>query len=248
MKSIVIIIFALCNCLSSIKASEIKIEHQFRLCDSDESILEKFGIDEKSNTEIQGKKFKIYYVDTLDRLYNKSNWSIRFREKNNKVELTIKNKIDPIVDVSKYSNIECEYNLHGTTKEYACKLTSEVSINDFEKILKGSKNWTTLLSKVQLELIKDLNVVHESAKVWGVLDAERHQWNDKKLGAISVDLIHSEKDNSATYNEISIRYPVSNSNTFSKKFEEYLQNSGVGLCSDQMQWGIDKFDVIEILN
>ena len=71
-------------------------------------------------------------------------------------------------------------------------------------------------------MVNDQNVVYEDAKVWGVLEAERHQLNDKNLGTISVDLIHSQKDASVTYNEISIRYLANNTSVMSKKFEELL--------------------------
>ena len=58
------------------------IEHQIRICDTNENIIAEFNLKKNFPIEMQSKKFKIYYAETREHTYSDLKWSIRFREKN----------------------------------------------------------------------------------------------------------------------------------------------------------------------
>ncbi len=236
------------NANATTEKLQTNIEHQIRICDTNENIIAEFNLKKNFPIEMQSKKFKIYYAETREHTYSDLKWSIRFREKNSKVEITVKKKMNLNEEKPKYSNVVCEYDMHGATKEYSCKINSEIPASEFEKVLSNKKNWTKVLDLDQYDFLKENNVVFENAQIYGILEANRFQWTDNNFGLITVDLVHLNHNSSTTFNEISIRYPVGSPTSLSKSFENYVAQSGVIACANQIDWAVDKFQVLEILN
>lgn len=226
----------------------IHSEHQIRLCDNKESIIEKLHLKEIISADIKNKKSYVYYIETKNRDYASLNWSIRVRVKSNKTEITVKKKlVAKDYSNSKYPNMVCEYDLHGPAKNYSCKIDASVSTKEFESVLKNQKKWTDLLDSDQHKFLKEDDALFENAVVFGTLFDERFLWDDSKLGQITVDLTHMVKHQENTFHEISIRYPI-NDKEMGIQFENFVKSTKIKTCENQIDWPINKFDLFDILN
>lgn len=242
----IIIIFTIFISLNTFAASSgaINIEHQVRLCEDEQSIIKKLNLNQE-----ESKKFQTYYIETKNKDYETQGWSIRVRVKSNKTEITVKKKARETDHLeNKYPNIICEYDLHGATKEYSCKLNADLQTADFYKVLKNNKSWIDILDSAQFNLLKDNNLLLRNALIFGELENTRIQWDDHKLGLITLDLVHLSQNANTTFHEISIRYPVNAGKEIGIQFENLLQSAKIKTCSDQVDWPINKFDILEILN
>lgn len=231
------------------KTEELMIEHQIRLCDDAESITKKLDIEKSSSNDSKNKKYETYYVETKERNYQNLEWSIRIRLKQDKTEITLKKKsIANLRLDSKYPNMKCEYDLHANVKDFSCKLTSEISADDFQQVLKNNKNWLDLLDANQYSFLKDNNALFKDAVVYGTMINRRLQWENDSLGAVTLDIIHQDKKASNTFHEISIRYPITAPADIGVNFENYIKSVKIKTCTSQVERPVNKFDLLEILN
>ncbi len=246
--TMILILLMAFNLFNKLMASSI-IEHQVRLCENEQSILEKLSLIPETVKNLQAKEFQVYYLETLKRDFQANNWSLRIRLKKNKIELTVKKKSAPSMDLStKYPGIICEYDLHGSTKDYSCKLNSESSEKDFKNVLANTKVWTELLDQTQKSFLEDHNALFENALVYGTLEDSRFQWDQKDIGTITLDLVHQSHKEEISFHEISIRYLDIEAHDVASKFENFIKENNLTKCSNQIEWPIDKFEVFEVLN
>jgi len=250
-KIVYIILFLnIINSLTTFAASidPINTEHQIRLCDSKQSILEKLKLDNLSSG-FKASFYKVYYLETLNRDLEKNQWSIRVRAKKNKAEITIKKKFLNIPSNVSYSpDMICEYDLHGAVKEYSCKINADISNSEFESVIKKQKNWLDVLDSSQVKFLKDFNANFENVLVFGTLNNERLQWEHPSFGTITLDLVELENSTLNTFHEISIRYPAVNGGVTSLEFEKYFNSKGIKACLNQASWPVDKFNLFKIIN
>lgn len=224
------------------------IEHQIRLCDSEQEIINKFLLNSLVPIDLQTSEFQLYYIDTIKRDYDSLKWSLRVRVKNKKTEITVKKKSIREIDLApKYPNMICEYDLHGSVKEYSCKISTEVLTEDFLQVLKNNKNWLNILDFTQRKFLSDNNALFKNAVIYGSLIDRRFRWEDTKFGLVTLDLIHQYGHEQNTYHEISIRYPFFSSKDVGVQFMNSVQSTGTGICSEQTNYP-SKFDVLEVLN
>lgn len=220
-------------------ASEVLIEHQIRLCDSDEVILKALQINKKD------LKFrKIYYIENIARDLKAKNYTLRLKVKNSKVEVDLKKRIldKQIPDI--FNNGNCEIDKHANVLEKTCKASNGVSEAILQDVISGNSDWTKLLSKEQLNWLSTDQLNHLDPKIYGTLDANRGEANHKELGTITLDLVHVESHEEVKYHEISIRYPLSELSTKASSFEAFVKNRSVKACDNQIDWEINKFDVL----
>lgn len=225
--------------------SDLLIEHQMRLCDDDQSVLKKFELTDLTKNKLQ----KIFYLETHNHDFQTNFWSIRFRVRENEVEITTKLRSDKFIhSPPPYKNVECEYDLHGTAKEYACKINSLISNKDFKRLLNGETNWTELMSGDQLNWLKREKALYQNAFIWGTLENNRYKFDHPKFGTITIDLVHPTNQDDVSYHEISIRYKESKSSNVKELFTQYVKESKVLLCPNQLDWQTDKFQIMTIQN
>lgn len=242
MKCIVILI---CLISFNLVANETKnIEHQLRLCDSSNHILNSLNLNNTGPRE-----FNLYFIETPNKDYETNKWSIRIRFKSNKTEITVKKKSFELEQLDKiYSGMICEYDQHGSVSEYGCKLNADISNNDFDRVIKNKANWTEILSKQQYKLLNDHQMILPNSKVVGFLKNYRYQWDDHFFGTITLDLIHLPNNEDVSFNEISIRYLQNSNVLMGKKFDQLIQSVHINLCTNQVDWEVDKFDLLNVLN
>jgi hypothetical protein len=133
-------------------------------------------------------------------------------------------------------------------KGYSCKLKADIPTDDFYQVLKNNKNWLEILSRAQYDFLKKNNILFENAIVYGTLIDKRIQWSDDTFGVITPDLIHQDKYEQNTFHEISIRYPSDSNPEMGQKFEDFIKRTGITFCDDQINWPVNKFDLLDILN
>jgi hypothetical protein len=148
---------------------------------------------------------------------------------------------------SKYPNMICEYDLHGSEKDYSCKIDANISTQDFYRVLKKEKNWLDLLDSSQYNFLNDNNAILKNAVIYGSLIDQRFRWNDNKFGLVTLDLIHQDGHQQNMYHEISIRYPSTVGRDIGIQFINSVRETGIVLCSEQTNYP-SKFDSLEVLN
>ena len=224
------------------------VEHQIRLCDSEQEIINKFQLNSLIPVDVQTSEFQVYYIDTINRDYESLNWSLRVRVKNKKTEITVKQKsVKELNPAIKYPHMICEYDLHGSVKEYSCKISASVPTEDFFQVLKKNKNWLNLLDSTQRKFLSDNNSLLKNAVIYGSLIARRLRWDDADFGQVTLDLIHQYGHEKNIFHEISIRYPSDTSNNVGFQFVNAVKSTGTELCPEQTNYP-SKFEVLEILN
>lgn len=219
-------------------------EHQIRLCDDNKSIIEKLHL-----SADQKKDFRTYYFETSSLDLGSNGLSVRARLKANHAEITVKKKFGNMnsLKLTSSDQIICENDLHGGVKEYSCKISSNIDKEDFQKVLKGKKNWLKILTEEQLSFLKKYHGDFKEINVYGTLSDNRYQWTDKIFGVVTLDLVEQVNREQVKYNEISIRYNDSD-NLMGPRFEEYFKKTNINACLNQRDWDIDKFATLEILN
>jgi hypothetical protein len=229
-------------------ASDLIVEDQIRLCEKDQSIISKLNLKPILGLGVDSKNYKVYYVETDNRDFQKSKVSLRLRVKEKKVEITVKKRLNRPGDIVETSDMECEYDLHGGSKEYSCKINSDIELSDFEQIINNQKPWSDFLTSNEVKLIEGLKPNFNKAKVFGYLFDNRYQRDNNDLGKITVDLVHPSKNTSNSFHEISIRYKLSEMNQMNKLFNQYVADKKLILCKDQLDWPVDKFSVMDKQN
>jgi uncharacterized protein YjbK len=239
MIKIVMTIFLTLGVASLFAASEVLIEHQIRLCDSDEVILKALQINKKDL-----KLRKIYYIENIARDLKTKNYTLRLKGKNSKVEVDLKKRIldKQIPDI--FNNGNCEIDKHANVLEQTCKSSNEVSETLLKSVIKGEKEWSDILSKEQLNWLSTDQLYHLDPKIYGTLVANRGEANHKELGVITLDLVEVENHQDVKYHEISIRYPLSELSKKSSLFEAFVKDLSVKVCDNQIDWEINKFDIL----
>lgn len=221
----------------------INSEHQIRLCDDNATILEKLQLGANS-----GKKSSVYYLETESRSLGALAVSVRLRMKQDKAEITVKKRFgNSSIKLKSEGQTICENDLHGGVSELSCKINATVDKEEGQKILSGKKNWLEVVSKEQLEFLKKYQATLKDVSVYGTLVNKRYQWTDKVLGEVTLDLVEQVGKEEVKYNEISVRYDENDQQT-GKRFETFFRNTGIKACDNQLDWPLNKFDTLQILN
>jgi uncharacterized protein YjbK len=229
----------------AIFAKDLIVEDQIRLCESDSSIISKLKLKPIFGFGIDQKNYKVYYIETDNRDFQKNKVSLRFRVKEKKVEITVKRRLNAPGEIVESSDMECEYDLHGGVKEYSCKINSDIELSDFKQIINNQKPWSDYLTSSEAQLIESLKNNFNQAKIFGYLVDDRYQRVDSDLGKITLDLVHPSKNQSVSYHEISIRYDLSDMIQINKLFNQYISSKKLIKCKDQLDWSVDKFSVMD---
>lgn len=240
MFKIVMTIFLTLGALKLFAAAETLVEHQIRLCDSDEVILKALQTNKK-----ELKPRKIYYLETFNRELKAKNYTLRLKVKNSKVEVDLKKRIFDTKIPDIFNNGNCEIDKHADVSEKTCKASNGVPEAILQDVISGNSDWTKLLSKEQLNWLSTDQLNHLDPKIYGTLEANRGEFNHKELGTITLDLVQVEKHEDVKYHEISIRYPISEMIQKASIFEAYINELEVKTCSNQIEWEINKFDVLD---
>lgn len=219
------------------------VEHQVRLCDEHKSILNKLEL-----TKTSEKKREVIYVETRDRFYQQNNWTIRIKIKANKVEVDLQKRMNSDDSVSGIEKLECELDRHGPVLQKTCHLPHEISPQNLKKIINSNDSWTLILSKAQEKWLKKESALREDALFHGTLKASRYELSTPDFSEITLDIVHLSSNPFYTYHEISTRYLIKDESTKSTLFENFVKSKKLITCPDQIDWEINKLDVMSILN
>jgi hypothetical protein len=219
------------------------IEHQVRICDSEGQILEKLNL--KSNSV---KKRDIFYIETADQFYRTNGWVIRLKVKSSMAIIDIKKRFRRADIVPAIKNLECEYDKHGPSVEKSCKLSSEIPVSDVKNIINQNKSWINILSSAQKKWLKLEDVIRTDAYFNGILKDKRYEIEHPVLGTITLDTVYLDSNPNITYHEISLRYNEQDEHKMAVLLDNFIQRKNVILCPNQLDWAINKFDVMTVLD
>ncbi|MFA6236049.1 MAG: hypothetical protein WC635_01875 [Bacteriovorax sp.] len=251
LKSILSIsIFTLLSCstwadaivVNLVNSPDSIVEHQVRLCDEHKSILNKLHI---TTSE---KKREVIYVETRDRFYQQNGWTIRIKIKTNTAEIDLKKRLKSNASTTGIEEIECELDKHGSVLQKTCSIHHEISPQKLKKIIDDDDSWTSILSKSQEKWLTKESALREDALFHGTLNASRYELSSPDFSEISLDIVHLSSNPFYTYHEISTRYLLKDLSRKSALFLNYVKSKKLIACPNQIDWEINKFDVMSILN
>ena len=219
--------------------NESIVEHQIRICDDEKNILEAFKF-----SPSQGKKREIIYLETPDSFYKRNGWVIKIKKKPSEITVDIKKRMPNNENVPDLINLECELDKHGPSLEKTCKLTHIISGKLFNEVINKTKPWFEILSPAQFEWLNSRSTIKNNALFYGTLKNTRFEFNHPDLETLSIDAVHLDSDKKITFHEISIRYLESELEIKGPLFESFLKNKNILICPDQLDWSINKFDVM----
>jgi hypothetical protein len=96
--------------------------------------------------------------------------------------------------------------------------------------------------------LKDNNVVFRNAYIFGILDDQRIQWQDQGVGLVTLDFVYQSRNKNNAFHEISIRYPENTGTGEGIEFENFIRSLKIKVCPNQIDWPINKFEILDILN
>lgn len=239
LRSCLVTFFALTSLSAHALEDGLFIEHQLRICDSKKEVLKKLNL-HKSDAQVR----TLFYVETPDQFYRETGWVIKLKLKKKTVDIDIKRRMKNASPNAEISGIECEYDKHDNSIEKTCSLGSEVALKDFEKIIKEKKSWTGILSSDQKKWLTAHSEIKADARILGTIKDERFEINHETLGVMTVDTAYLASDENVTFYEVSVRYPKQDLNTKGPLFEDFINDTRIGLCADQMDWPVNKYDLM----
>jgi hypothetical protein len=207
--------------LNSLVASASPTEIQVNICEPQASAQQKLDLIKWKNDATE----QVQFIDNQDLSFYKSGWvlKISFNDKF-KAKVTLKNN-DASLDEEK----DCEYDLHGDNKKWACKLSEK---RDADKIKRAivAKEINAIVSEDQLRwLSKYDRPLPPSADITNVFYESSYSLDVENL---SLTLNFSRNSKGQEFNEISSRTD-SDEKTVQIKLLSYLKEHNINLCADQ---------------
>lgn len=235
-----ILILLAMSAMASQVETDLKVEHQIRLCDTKENVIEKLKLEATSfSTQ------SIMYIETADRYYQQNRWTLRLKINANTVTLDAKKRYAQDEATPVINKIKCELDKHAQILEKTCKLSQQISRSLFESVVNKNRPWSDLLNSDQKNWLLNESEIKSEVNILGTLIADRNEFIHPELGKITTDIVSVKNDEKITYHEISIRYPHSQVSHYADLFESFIAESGVVACSNQEEWDFKKFDILK---
>ncbi len=125
-----------------------KTEGQVNICESFQSVYDKLDLSSWKAKTAE----KSYLIDNSHLDLYKSNLTFKAKviEKADQVEIIVKhNQVLTNSDVISTSS-DCEFDLHGSQKKLACKLTNAIFLSEFNR-LRQNGEFTALLNAIKTQ-------------------------------------------------------------------------------------------------
>lgn len=208
----------------------LKTEIQVNLCDHISALSTQLEFNPAQPKKIE----TTYYIENKNLDLYRQGWVFKIVKDDSKkiATITLKNNSMPSTDQNLNAKAKkCEFDLHGTFEKLACKVSSEIDLQDLEKILRKQK-YSDLLSKEQAKWLKDENIVLPSDLIQSPAFIDR----DYLIQAdqLKTTLSFSTNFKNEDFLEISTRSDQ-HEDQFNKQknLTDYLIKKNIHLCSDQ---------------
>lgn len=203
-----------------------RTEVQVNICESSSTLAQKLNL---ANWD-QELTEESALIDNDDlQLYNKS-WVLKARidRTEDSVEVIVKhNQADPALEAD---TKKCEYDLHGTLKKWACKMSNLLSLEDFNQ-LQNKRDFAGMLNAEQKAWLQSENQTLPSNLE--ITTSFTDQSYRVKAGDQKIDLGISTSAGRTEFIEVSTRAKSDEALDAQAKLLSYLKSKNVTLCTDQ---------------
>lgn len=220
-----------------------KTEVQVNICESFEQTQEKLNL---TSWLIEPEK-ETYFFETKNLKFYRQGWVFKasMTPQKSTVKITLKNNSPlsesisnskSISNITSYQianeqlDVKCEYDLHGNDKKLACKLDSQISIDQFNELIE-QKKYSDLLSADQRNWLKSKSV--SIPKDLEMTDVIRDQNYENTLQGKKIVMGSSFDSRHNEYLEISVRTNKEYEKEVQSQLTHYLISNNVELCQDQ---------------
>lgn len=225
---------------SIIGLSPPKTEVQVSICEPQQSLRSKL---DPSQWNFKHKN-QTYFIENPELVLWNQGWRIRIRvyADRNTVQVTLKKNYtkamsaemqnDKPAEIPKDAN--CEYDLHGQAKTFACKISNTIDVRHFDLALE-SNNWFTLLSKSQVKWLEDEGIMDDLLfrnEDFVFAGPFKDRVYEKRNETPKVILELSEAGGLQFF-EISSRTRSVKENKLQEKLIRFLSESNVSICKNQ---------------
>ena len=206
-------------------AASQKTEVQINICETQDQLKDKLQLSDWKKKDPE----QSYFVDNQNLSLYKNNWVFKITlTADSTIEVSLKNNKSGPED--KDDGKKCEYDLHGSTRKWACKVTNIVSEKDIQQA-EASNNFLLLLNDDQLNWLRDNNVKIPTDAV--MTDAFVDQDRTTKLKDLKITLGISKGTRGDEFIELSNRSDDGNEKDYQTKMLKYLKDNNVNVCADQ---------------
>lgn len=221
---------------SIIGISAPKTEVQVSICEPQQSLRSKLDPSQWSFKH----KNQTYFIENPELVLWNQGWRIRIRvySGSNTAQVTVKRNYSKPKRSHSSGTIpkeaKCEYDLHGQTKSFACKITNTVDYRYFETA-RESNNWVSLLSESQVKWLQDENLMddllfkNEDFVFAGPFKDRVYEKRNEKPKVV----LELSTAGPLQFSEFSSRTQTINENIVQQKLNKYLNDSNVSICKNQ---------------
>jgi hypothetical protein len=200
-----------------------KTEVQVNICEGSATLAQKLNL----ATWEQELSEEFYLIDNKGlQLYNKS-WVLRARIDRIEDTVEIVLKYNQASAALEGDSKKCEFDLHGTAKKWACKMSNQLSFEDFTQF-QNNKDFAGMLSAEQKAWLQSENQSLPSNLEITTAFTDQSMTNDQKISlGVSTNIDRTE------FIEASTRVKSDDALDAQAKLLSYLKSKMVVLCADQ---------------
>lgn len=205
-------------------------EVQVNLCESLSSIESKLSLSKWSKKSSE----ETYFIESSELALYKQSWVFKAKvdKKNKTAEITLKNNVPLSRSLTdEYFQIKnCEYDLHGTAKKIACKLSHKIDLDQFNAYHQ-SQDYIRLLSREQLAWLNDekVEIPNNLTMTTQFIDQDYSTTES----SLKITLGVTKNTKKQEFIEISTRANSENEIVAQQNLLRYLKNKKVMLCDNQ---------------
>jgi hypothetical protein len=196
-------------------------EVQVNICDSQTEVQQKLGLTAWQKQQAE----RVYYIDNRELAFFNSGWVLKvsFTDKS-KAKIILKNN-----DADAAENKDCEYDLHGEEKKWACKLAEKKDAGKIQRMV-DEKEINALLTDEQRQWLFTYNKnIPASAEITTSFTEQSYTLT---VGEQVLNLNFGKNSKGREFNEVSSR-TQDDEKTVQSELVAYLKEHNINLCTYQ---------------
>lgn len=215
-------------------------EVQVNICDSSAAVENRLNLRDWKEKKPQAS----YFIENKQYALYKNSWvfKIQFHEDDDSVDVVLKNNAPsqpPLKpDTQDRTELKCENDLHGTQKKLACKMTSSISLEEFDAAV-ARRDFAALLSSTQQRWLQNENMPLPSDLQMTNAFTDQDYKKDFAQSKMTLTITHGADETlsrggpAPEFIEISVRTDAQNEIGTQKQLLTYLKQKNVKICTDQ---------------
>lgn len=205
-----------------------RTEVQVNICESMATLTEKLQLSAWKAKASQ----KSYLIDTKSLQLYASDlvFKVKLNPSTEEAEITLKHNQILNGQKTQATSADCEYDLHGTQKKLACKLSNVLTMNEFLRFV-DNQDYLALLNSEQLAWLNELQI--QIPPDLQMTFAFHDQDYTSKLQNYKITLGVTKNQRQNEFTEISIRTAENDEIQAQRELLTYLKSKNVHICADQ---------------